>query len=74
MIEIEYFPSTVWQDPNKLEVTELIPIIWFAPDDGIPGTWLILTSNGYQYGTTIDNKYWEWWTSNLVVGSNNSSE
>jgi hypothetical protein len=37
------FPSAVWQEPNKSTGTELIPGTRIPPDDGIPGTWLILT-------------------------------
>jgi len=37
-------PSAVWQEPNKLVGTELIPSTLSPPNDGIPGAWLILTS------------------------------
>jgi hypothetical protein len=37
------FLSAVWQEPNIPAGTELIPSTWFPPDDGIPGTWIILT-------------------------------
>jgi hypothetical protein len=37
-------PGAVWQEPNKLVGTELIPSTWSPPNDGIPGAWLIFTS------------------------------
>ncbi len=35
---------TFWQKLYKLVGTKLIPSAWFPLDDGMPGTWLILTS------------------------------
>jgi hypothetical protein len=37
VIKIAYFLGAVWQEPNRLGGTELIPSTRFPPDDGIPG-------------------------------------